>query len=140
MLAPYRNDLATQSVELRVALPQGLRVLGDAQGLAIALRNLVDNAIKFSRDRQPPRIEIAAARAGNSVRLAVRDNGLGFDMKFHDRIFAIFQRLHRAEDYPGTGVGLAIVRKAMERMGGRVWAESAPGQGATFTIELPEAA
>lgn len=140
VLAPYRNDLATQSVELRVALPQGLRVLGDAQGLVIALRNLVDNAIKFSRDRQPPRIEIAAARAGNSVRLAVRDNGLGFDMKFHDRIFAIFQRLHRAEDYPGTGVGLAIVRKAMERMGGRVWAESAPGQGATFTIELPEAA
>ncbi len=60
-------------------------------------------------------------------------------MKFHDRIFTIFQRLQRAEDYPGTGVGLAIVRKAMERMGGRVWAESRPGQGATFTLELPEA-
>jgi signal transduction histidine kinase len=59
-------------------------------------------------------------------------------MKFHDRIFAIFQRLHRAEDYPGTGVGLAIVRKAMERMGGRVWADSAPGRGATFTLELKE--
>ena len=72
--------------------------------------------------------------------LSVSDNGVGFDMKFHDRIFAIFQRLHRAEDYPGTGVGLAIVRMAMERLGGRVWAESAPGQGATFTIELPEAA
>lgn len=140
VLAPYRNDLAAQSVELRVELLQDLRALGDAQGLAIALRNLVDNAIKFSRDRQPARIEITAARVGDAVRLAVRDNGLGFDMKFHDRIFAIFQRLHRAEDYPGTGVGLAIVRKAMERMGGRVWAESAPGQGATFTIELPEAA
>jgi len=60
-------------------------------------------------------------------------------MKFHDRIFSIFQRLHRAEDYPGTGIGLAIVRKAMERMGGRVWASSQPGQGATFTLELPEA-
>jgi PAS domain S-box-containing protein len=140
VLAPYRNDLAAQSIELRVELPQGLRALGDAQGLAIALRNLVDNAIKFSRERQPARVEIAAARVGKLVQLAVRDNGLGFDMKFHDRIFAIFQRLHRAEDYPGTGVGLAIVRKAMERMGGRVWAESAPGQGATFTIELPEAA
>jgi signal transduction histidine kinase len=140
VLEPYRNDLAGQSMELRVELPPGLCALGDAQGLAIALRNLVDNAIKFSRDRRPPRIEISAARVGTAVRLAVRDNGPGFDMKFHDRIFAIFQRLHRAEDYPGTGVGLAIVRKAMERMGGRVWAESAPGQGATFTIELPEAA
>ena len=140
VLAAYRNDLAAQGVELRVAVPQGLRALGDAQGLTIALRNLVDNAIKFSGDRRPPRIEITASRTGDAVRLTVRDNGLGFDMKFHDRIFSIFQRLHRAEDYPGTGVGLAIVRKAMERMGGRVWAESAPGHGATFHIELPEAA
>jgi signal transduction histidine kinase len=60
-------------------------------------------------------------------------------MKFHDRIFSIFQRLHRAEDYPGTGIGLAIVRKAMERMGGHVWAFSQVGEGATFTLQLPEA-
>ncbi|MCB1964685.1 MAG: histidine kinase, partial [Candidatus Accumulibacter sp.] len=65
------------------------------------------------------------------------DNGIGFDMRFHDRIFEIFQRLQRAEDYPGTGVGLAIVHKAVQRMGGRVWAESQPGQGATFYLELP---
>jgi light-regulated signal transduction histidine kinase (bacteriophytochrome) len=70
--------------------------------------------------------------------LWVRDNGTGFDMKFHDRIFDIFQRLHRAEDYPGTGIGLAIVRKAMERMDGRTWAESEPGKGATFYLELPQ--
>ena len=69
--------------------------------------------------------------------LWVRDNGIGFDMKFTDRIFDIFQRLHRSEDYPGTGIGLAIVRKAMERMNGRVWAESAPGSGATFYLEIP---
>ncbi|MCW5550343.1 MAG: PAS domain-containing sensor histidine kinase, partial [Opitutaceae bacterium] len=67
----------------------------------------------------------------------VRDNGIGFDMKFTDRIFDIFQRLHRVEEYPGTGIGLAIVRKAMERMGGKVRAESAPGRGATFFLELP---
>jgi hypothetical protein len=70
----------------------------------------------------------------------VRDNGPGFDMRYHDRIFEIFQRLHRAEDFPGTGVGLAIVRKAVERMHGKVWAESAKGDGATFYIQLPAAA
>jgi len=71
------------------------------------------------------------------VILKVADNGCGFDMKYHDRIFDIFQRLHRAEEFPGTGVGLAIVRKAMERMGGKVWAESTPGVGTTFFLELP---
>ena len=68
----------------------------------------------------------------------VRDNGMGFDMKYHDRIFNIFQRLNPGEEYPGTGIGLAIVRKAMERMGGRAWAESQPGQGATFYLEIPK--
>jgi signal transduction histidine kinase len=67
----------------------------------------------------------------------VRDNGPGFAMRYHDRIFEIFQRLHRAEEFPGTGVGLAIVRKAVERMHGKVWAESAEGDGATFWIQLP---
>jgi signal transduction histidine kinase len=67
----------------------------------------------------------------------VRDNGIGFDMKQHDRIFEIFHRLHRADEYPGTGVGLAIVRRAVDRMNGRVWAESQAGKGATFHVELP---
>ena len=69
--------------------------------------------------------------------LWVRDNGIGFDMKYHDRIFEIFQRLHRVEDYEGTGVGLAIVHKAMERMGGQVWAESQLDHGATFYLGIP---
>jgi light-regulated signal transduction histidine kinase (bacteriophytochrome) len=68
----------------------------------------------------------------------VRDNGIGFDMKYHDQIFIIFKRLQVGENYPGTGVGLAIVRKAMERIGGRVWAESAHGKGATFYLEIPK--
>ena len=99
----------------------------------------MDNALKFSRDRPTPSLGLRAARVGDVLRLTVQDNGVGFDMKYHDRIFSIFQRLHRAEDYPGTGIGLAIVRKALDLMGGRVWAEGRPGQGADFHLELPAA-
>jgi two-component system sensor histidine kinase/response regulator len=131
----YARDFADRGVNLRSEVPP-LAVRADREGLAIVLRNLLDNALKFSRDARPPIIEIAAREAGGRVVLCVRDNGIGFDMKFHDRIFDIFSRLQRAEDYAGTGVGLALVRKAMYRMGGRVWAESAPGQGAAFFLEL----
>ncbi|MCK9260007.1 MAG: ATP-binding protein, partial [Azoarcus sp.] len=114
-----------------------MSVEADPDGLAQVLRNLVGNALKYSRDASPPQIRIVARAEGEWCHLSVHDNGIGFDMKFHDRIFEIFQRLQRAEDYSGTGVGLAIVRKAVHRMGGRVWAESAPGEGATFHVELP---
>ncbi len=109
----------------------------DREGLAIALRNLIDNAIKFSQYASEPAIEIRARATGSRCVLSVRDNGIGFDMRFYDKIFEIFQRLHRAEEYPGTGIGLAMVHKAMERMGGRVWAESQLGAGAIFYLELP---
>lgn len=109
----------------------------DPEGLTIALRNLIDNAIKFSKYSLAPAIEIRAQAAGNRCVLSIRDNGIGFDMRFYHKIFEIFQRLHRAEEYPGTGIGLAMVQKAMERMGGRVWAESQLGAGAIFYLELP---
>jgi len=109
----------------------------DRDGLALALRNLIDNAAKFSRHQAAPHIEISSRIDQGRCILSVRDNGTGFDMKYHDLIFQIFHRLHRAEDYGGTGIGLAIVRKAMERMGGRVWAESQPGHGAVFYLDLP---
>jgi signal transduction histidine kinase len=102
------------------------------------LRNLMDNALKFGRDRQPLRIGIHATAADDRVILRFEDNGIGFDSRFQERIFDIFQRLQRAEDYPGTGIGLAIVRKAAQRMGGRVWAEGTAGLGATFFVELPQ--
>ncbi|MCL4809372.1 MAG: two-component system sensor protein, partial [Thermoanaerobaculia bacterium] len=81
--------------------------------------------------------EIAARQTEDRVLLSVADNGIGFDMQYHDRVFEIFQRLHRLEDYGGTGIGLALVKKAAERMKGRVWAESEPGRGSTFHVELP---
>ena len=112
-------------------------VTADPDGLAMALRNLFDNALKFTRDRMDATIEIGARREASFCTIWVRDNGIGFDIKFQERIFEIFQRLHRAEDFPGTGIGLAIVRKALQRMGGRAWAESALDKGATFHLEVP---
>ena len=136
--------LAERSDELRarnVNLVQSIScesVRADPAGLSQALRNLLDNAIKFTRDLPAPRIELGARETENACILWVRDNGIGFDMEYHDRIYEIFQRLHRVEEYPGTGIGLAIVRKAVQRMGGRAWAESAPGTGATFYLEIPK--
>ena len=92
---------------------------------------------KFIRDVPAPQIELGGRETENTCILWVRDNGIGFDMQYHDRIFDVFQRLHGSEEYSGTGIGLALVRKAVQRMGGRVWAESAPGAGATFYLEIP---
>jgi signal transduction histidine kinase len=114
-----------------------IAIHADREGLTLVLRNLLENAVKFSRKEIEARIELGAREEGARVLLWVRDNGIGFDMKYHDRIFDIFQRLHRAENYPGTGIGLALVKKAVQRMGGRVWAESTPGNGATFYLDLP---
>ena len=135
-LAERAEEIAALQVTITVALnPQ--MVNADRDGLTMALRNLLDNALKFTRDSTEPAIEIGMRLDPGACILWVRDNGIGFDMKFHKRIFEIFQRLHLADDFPGTGIGLAIVRKALERMGGTAWAESAPGQGATFYLGLP---
>ena len=130
-------EAAAGAIALSRDVDPGLTALGEHDGLVLALRNLLDNAIKFTAGRPDRAIEIGARRAQGHALFWVRDNGPGFDMRYHDRIFEIFQRLHRSEEYPGTGVGLAIVRKAVERMHGNVWAESAKGEGATFYIQLP---
>jgi len=136
LLAERGEEFAERGVQIERSLPP-LSLSADADGLALVLRNLLENALKFSRQAARPRIEIGARQEDGNVTLWIKDNGIGFDMKYHDRIFEIFQRLHRLEDYPGTGIGLALVKKAMQRMGGKVWAESAPGAGATFYLELP---
>jgi hypothetical protein len=133
----HRDTLAERHVELHLDLAVD-KVRGDSDGLTLALRNLLDNALKFSRDAAEPRIDIVSRREGPDAIIEVSDNGIGFDMRFHDQIFEIFQRLQRAEDYPGTGIGLAIVRKAVQRMGGRIHARSSPGKGASFTLVVPE--
>jgi PAS domain S-box-containing protein len=109
----------------------------DMEGLIFALRNLLDNAIKFTAHVSDPKIRISTREKSGYCIICVEDNGIGFDMKYKDKIFEIFQRLHRAEDYPGTGIGLAIAHKVMERIGGRVWGKSKPGNGAKFYLEIP---
>ena len=135
VIAECGGEIAARQIEVICDLPL-LMVNGDRDGLAMVLRNLLENAIKFSQHAAHPRIEFGADRDNQHVILWVRDNGIGFDMKYNQRIFEIFERLHRLEDYPGTGIGLALVKKAMQRMGGRVWAQSTPGEGATFYLEL----
>ena len=131
-----RCNAGSKDVRLTVEVGD-FHVSVDPEALAIALRNLIDNAVKFSRFAPEPVIEIRAQAVGSRCVLSIRDNGIGFDMRFYGKIFEIFQRLHRAEEYPGTGIGLAMVHKAMERTGGRVWAESQLGAGAIFFLELP---
>jgi light-regulated signal transduction histidine kinase (bacteriophytochrome) len=114
-------------------------VLGDATHLGQLFQNLIGNALKFCTG-VTPEITISAERAGGEWLFRVRDNGIGIDPAYAERIFIIFQRLHSRDEYPGTGIGLAICKKIVERHGGRIWVESQPGQGATFTFSLPDAA
>jgi PAS domain S-box-containing protein len=108
------------------------------RGLQQVLTNVIDNAIKYTRDAHPPRIQISSQEFPDRFQITVVDNGIGFDMKHHDRIFGLFNRLVAADDFEGTGAGLAIVKKLMEKLRGKVWAKSQPGSGAQFFIELPK--
>ena len=113
-------------------------IKGDGIQLGQVFQNLISNAIKFRGDA-PPQIFIAAEWREGMWRFAVRDNGIGFDPQFSERIFIIFQRLHTRAEYGGTGIGLAICKKIIERHGGRIWVESQPGSGAVFYFTLPPA-
>jgi PAS domain S-box-containing protein len=113
------------------------RAPGDPGLLRLVWTNLIDNAVKFTRPVERPRIEVRCRRREGECRYTVRDNGVGFDPAYVDNLFKPFQRLHQTAEFEGTGIGLAIVARIVHRHGGRVWAESAPGEGATFGFSLP---
>lgn len=124
---------------IRTAIEPGVRVRAHRSALTQALTNLVDNALKFHKPGLPPAVDIVASRHNNTVRIAVKDSGIGIAPEHHDRIFQIFQRLHTASAYPGTGIGLALVKRIAERFGGAVGVESEAGKGSTFWIDIPAA-
>ena len=112
-------------------------VTGNAGRLAQVFQNLIGNAIKFRRRDEAPTIHVSALAQRKEWLFAVHDNGIGIDPQYLERIFVIFQRLHTRAEYPGTGIGLSICKKVIERHGGRIWVESQPGAGATFHFTLP---
>jgi hypothetical protein len=111
-------------------------VVADQTQLGQLFQNLIGNAIKY-RNSRPPEVHVSCTRTASEWAFAVKDNGIGIDPRYAARIFVIFQRLHTREEYPGTGIGLAVCKKIVERHGGNIWMESRPGDGATFYFTLP---
>lgn len=134
-LAALESEHAGRNINLKITeLPP---CHGDPGLLQQVWTNLIANALKFTRQRNPASIEIGATVSPNEIIYFIKDNGAGFDMRYADKLFGVFQRLHRAEEFEGTGVGLAIVQRIILKHNGRVWAEGQPNQGATFYFALP---
>ncbi|RJR36065.1 MAG: PAS domain S-box protein [Deltaproteobacteria bacterium] len=135
VIREFEPEMRDRSIRWQISDLPG--VIGDHAMLRMVLANLISNALKFTRSRQQAEIEIGFLPEGNETIIFVRDNGVGFDMNYADNLFGVFQRLHRVEEFEGTGIGLANVRRIINRHGGRTWAEGKLDQGATIYFSLP---
>jgi light-regulated signal transduction histidine kinase (bacteriophytochrome) len=136
--AEVARELASQNPgrQVEVAIAPDARVLGDARLLRLAIENLFGNAWKFTRDQEHPRLEFGQSPSPDEAGFFVRDNGVGFDMAHSAQLFVPFQRLHSDAEFEGTGIGLGTVQRVIHSHGGRIWAESTPGAGATFYFTI----
>jgi light-regulated signal transduction histidine kinase (bacteriophytochrome) len=137
VIREYELETQDRLIQWRISdLPT---VTGDLAMLRAVFANLIANALKFTRHRQPAEIEIGCLPNQNQETIVfIRDNGAGFDMAYADKLFGVFQRLHRVDEFEGSGIGLANVRRIISRHGGRTWAEGQIDQGATFYFSLPQ--
>ena len=134
VMQSMRREIEGRTIDWRVSPMPPCQA--DPVLLTQVYANLVSNAVKFSRDRDPAVIEIGSGERDGTTTYHVRDNGVGFDMAYADRLFKVFQRLHTEREFEGTGVGLALVQRIVERHGGRIWAEAERGRGACFYFTL----
>ena len=128
-------ESAIRESEGRVSSDDLPTVMGDRAALVQLMQNLIGNGLKY-HGKEPPHVHVSARPSENQWVISVRDNGIGIDPKHYERIFEIFRRLHNQEEYPGTGIGLAVCRRVVQRHGGSIWVESQPGQGSTFNFSL----
>jgi signal transduction histidine kinase len=135
VISSLRADFPGREIQVEVRRP--LHVSGDPNLMSVVLTNLIGNAWKFTSKTDSPRIQVGALNANGRNSFYVRDNGAGFNMLHGDKLFGTFQRLHGESDFPGHGIGLAMVQNIINRHGGRIWAEGEPGKGATFYFTLP---
>ena len=127
-----------QEHEAIVKVAELPEVSGYEAELHLLFQNLINNAIKFRKSDEVPHIEISSVKTRKFWKISVKDNGIGMNPGYHDKVFTIFQRLHTREQYEGTGIGLAICKKIVENHGGSIWFDSVEGRGTTFHIKLPQ--
>jgi light-regulated signal transduction histidine kinase (bacteriophytochrome) len=139
MVQELIREISTQEPARKIEWTVGTlpAVKGDRSLIRQVWWNLLANAVKYTRGKEPAQIEITATIESREIMFKIEDNGAGFDMKYADKLFGVFQRLHAENEFEGTGIGLANVRRIVSRHGGRTWAEGKPGQGAKFFFSLP---
>lgn len=137
VVAEAVSQLGDDNPNVETEIPDGLTVTAHEPILRQALFNLIGNGLKFHAPDVEPRVRVVAARQDGKVRIEVRDNGIGIAPQHQERIFRVFERLHDQKTFPGTGIGLAIVKRGVQRMGGTLGLDSSPGRGSTFWMEFP---
>ena len=135
--ACYNLNESIRETEAEISVAPLPQVDVDVLKMGLVFQNLISNALKFRKPGEKPHIHIAAEEGVGEWRISVRDEGIGFAPKYAEKIFVVFQRLHGTRQYPGTGIGLAICKRIIDGHGGRIWADSSPGAGATFLFTLP---